>query len=123
MPERLDEPLAILTVMAVLFPTLIAIDPEPRLPLELAEPEEISVSAWARWTFVREYVPSDATLFAVAVTMPLAELETVRCVSDWTLESWLSADCRSDSVLCTAPSAEICAWIGFSWSCNVVAGN
>jgi hypothetical protein len=50
--ERLDEPLAMLTVTAPLLPTLMAIEPEPRLPLALADPEEISDSASASLTFV-----------------------------------------------------------------------
>jgi hypothetical protein len=44
-PDRLDEPLVMLTVTALLLPTLIEIDPEPRLPLALDEPDEIRVSA------------------------------------------------------------------------------
>jgi hypothetical protein len=53
-PDRLDDPLAILTVTAVLLPIWIESDPEPRLALALAEPEETSVSAAARWMPVSE---------------------------------------------------------------------
>lgn len=49
MPARLDDPLVTLIVTALPLPTWIAIEPEPRLPLELDEPEEIRVSALARW--------------------------------------------------------------------------